>query len=97
MEDSHLAAEKGNCCAQLMNAIYWSVEFPFKLLLAEEAGQLVSISAPAQRGQDLQLNNGGARRHANEVLILDQPRLTDPSSSCQLRGGGAEGYTVHDF
>lgn len=28
MDGSHLAAEKGSCCVQLMNAIYWRAESP---------------------------------------------------------------------
>lgn len=61
----------------------------------------LSISAPAHRGQDLQPNSGGARRHTDEGLTLDQLGLTNPSSSCQLCGGGGGGtevlytYTVH--
>lgn len=96
MDSCHLAAEKRSCCAQLMNAIYWRAELALKLLPTEETGQLVAMSAPAHRGQDLQPNSGGARRHTNEALSLDQPGLTDPRSSCQLCGCSAEGYRVPD-
>lgn len=71
MDSRHLAAEKGNCCALLMNAIYWRAETPpssfySKRKLVSLAEVCLSISAPAHRGQDLQPYSGGARRHTDE-------------------------------